>query len=209
MRTCGLAAGRVGRVPSGCRKTPMRTIRSICTILCLGVAARGIRQAGQPAGGRPRRRRNLPDVPRRRGRQGRRRQVDRRRRREVRGVGARRDEAQVHRLSRGRFAAEAAARGEARRRSTARAATRRPSRSTREPCTAWRERAAIPSPRPARTATARTTSSGRKGPIRARITPTSRPPAESATATTRSSPRASCPAATWRASSTTAFTARR
>jgi len=48
-----------------------------------------------------------------------------------------------------------------------------------------------------------------KGPIRARITRTSRPPATSATAAMPSSPRASFPAATSAANSTTASTAKR
>ena len=86
-----------------------RIIQAICAAFCL---ERG-RRTGSSPGSSPEPERHLPDVPCRRGRQGRRRQVDRRRRREVRGVGARRAQAQMHRLPRGRLRREAAASGEA------------------------------------------------------------------------------------------------
>ncbi len=150
--------------------------------------------------------RDLPRLPRRQGRQGRWREVDRRRRFDVRKVGARRIEARVHRLPRRRLREDSCRTPRSSSRSTAETATTSRSRSTPARCTAWPARAEAPPPRPASIATASTTSCAARTRPRAPVMQSSRRPAASATPTRRWCARPRCRAATSAPSSTTAST---
>ena len=107
------SASRIALFQRGVESCESTVVASEPGPRCHGRHVRGGAGSAQSGRRRARTERHLPDVPRRRRRQERRRQVDRSRREDVRRLGARADELQVHRLPQRRFGGQDAARAEA------------------------------------------------------------------------------------------------